>query len=385
MGEGVHVINKPFEPADYCLCEGSPDQRLSRFERLTLTGGSDLEKALEWVAKQFESFRFPTQLGGLDLQRFSEAAAFYADERWLKNPASFFVAPTSAPTVRETLIHGLKDGVVVDLEFTSSHQPMYPGYAALRDANPENQQVHVRWWRHDSGSTGTVVAIHGWTMGDQRVNSLIFLPGILYRMGLDVALVELPFHGRRSPKAVEGAPSLFPSTDVVRTNESIAQAISDCRELLLYLRNHGAKDIGVIGMSLGGYLSALWASLDRLAFCIPIVPFASMAEVGWEVLTRSPNFAELRGQGLEFEMLESVYHLHSPLTHTLKLDRERAMIIAGIGDEIVPPRQPKLLWQHWRHPAMFWFNGGHVAQVRRAQAFGEMLGFLERLGYVKGV
>src|SRR5690606_33705729 len=119
--------------------------------------------------------------------------------------------------------------------------------------------------------------------------------GYFYRNGFDIVLVELPFHGRRR---AEQTATLFPSTDFVVTNEAIAQAISDVRELQLYLTSMGVKTVGAMGMSLGAYVASLWASLDPLAFCIPIVPLVSMADLAWSIVVNDPQFSLYRAQGI---------------------------------------------------------------------------------------
>jgi pimeloyl-ACP methyl ester carboxylesterase len=57
------------------------------------------------------------------------------------------------------------------------------------------------------------------------------------------------------------------------------------------------------------------------------------------------------------------------------------MIIAGRGDRITPPDQAEALWHHWQRPPLFWFPGGHLAQVGRGDAFRAMGRFLRGLGF----
>ena len=60
--------------------------------------------------------------------------------------------------------------------------------------------------------------------------------------------------------------------------------------------------------------------------------------------------------------------------------KKRAFIVTGIGDKLLPPRQAKLLWDHWKRPKISWLTGGHGAHIQRARAFDEILGFLTGLG-----
>src|SRR4029078_9844975 len=111
-----------------------------------------------------------------------------------------------------------------------------------------------------------------------------FSAGYWLARGFDVALFQLPFHGDPAPGGVgRGARSggLFAAANLVRTNEAFGQAIHDLRALAGWLRAEGAPAIGAIGMSLGGYTTALCSTLDDLAFAVAWIPAVSMSELMW--------------------------------------------------------------------------------------------------------
>lgn len=361
------------EPEDYCVLTGKNDKRLSNFERLTLVGGGELDKAVSWISKQFESFSTESGLHSVTPELLQEATAFY--RQFTNNPQAFYGPQPPVPTdVTETVLHVLPAGRVVDLEFQSAWTPRYPNFAAP-NYETSMQRVHARYWKHDSAPKATIIAVHGWMMGDQRINSLAFLPGLFYREGYDMVLLELPFHGRRKVDTK----FLFPSGDFVLTNEVMGEVITNLRQLHALIRSRQSEPtpIGPVGMSLGAYCSALWASLDPLDFVIPIVPLASMAELVWEIVANKPEFQAIVAAGISLEALEEVYRLHSPLAFAPATPIENQFIVAGLGDRIVPARQPKLLWDHWKRPKLYWFSGGHVAQFQGEKAFRQILDFLE--------
>jgi dienelactone hydrolase len=374
--------------ADFCVLDSAPENRLSSFERSTLFGGDELERALNWASRQLASVRFDELLPIASHEEFFAHTALFTqandwNSEWIAKPAAFFAPPQQVPVVRSTFFHGFPDGQVLDLSYSSSYSARHRLTQTLLDENTENQTVHARYWRHNVRGGPALVAVHGWTMGDQRINSLAFLPGLFYQLGFDVVLIELPFHGRRKAKKgpFEKA-SFFPSLNVLATNEVMAQAISDLRQLALYIRQDGVNQVGCMGMSLGAYVGVLWASLDKLDFCVPIVPMVSMAELAWEVVTRHERFKPLREAGLSLDLLESVYRIHSPLQFQPATDKKNMLIVAGIGDKIVPARQPKLLWDHWKRPRIVWFQGGHVPQFKKSRTFNEVAAFFVDLGLV---
>ncbi len=381
--KGTSVLKPRESPSDFCVVETKPERRLSNFERLTITGGDELNRALQWMTKQFSSFSGAQKLDELQPQHFHRARAFYS--KFDQDPASFFSPPGSAPEVKKTLVHGLPDGEIVDLEFASPYIPQADEMGPIFSVYKEAHRVHARMWRHSGPATSTIIAIHGWAMGDQRINSLAFLPGLFYRAGANIVIVELPYHGRRKPTDFPSSRFVFPGSDIFLTNESMGQIISELRALKLHLEKEGATNIGAIGMSLGAYIAELWAGLDELAFVVPIVPLVSMAEVAWDILTRMPGFNELEKAGITSEGMKEVFRVHSPLTYPRKIDPSRVLIVAGIGDKIVPARQPKLLWDHWKRPKLVWFSGGHSAQVSSSKAFNDIIGFLSGHGFVNRV
>ena len=357
---------------DFCFIDAPLGGRLSAFERLTLTGGADLERAIERMAGQVRKLSLSSAVEGINPDIIKAAAEFYHAPAWRSKPATFFETPHDPGLLISRPVHGLGDGSVIDLEFKSSYRPKHDRAAEIFEQSHNNQRFHVRWWRHEKPAAATIIAIHGLQMGDQRVNSLAFLPGVFYRTGLDIALVELPFHGRRAGSAI------FPGADLILTNEALAQTIGDLRQLKQYLANQSDAPCGVLGMSLGGYCAALWASLEQLAFCITVVPLVSMVDTSWRLAA-----AHLPKEcGITRRDFEHALKLHAPLTHRLQCAKERTLIIAGRGDSIVPAKQPRQLWQHWGRPEFIRLRGGHAAHLRESSAFEAIARLFGRLGYL---
>lgn len=369
---------------DYCVVPGADRERnLSDLERLSLLGAQRLEQALRFFVGGLEPEEVCQRLGDLDIEAVKEAAMFYGTAGWLESPASFYQLGAAPTGVAETAIHGFSDGEIVDLEFESAYRPYHPDYqATLRELGGSNP-VQVRLWRHHQPSELTVVAVHGWAMGDPRLNSLAFLPGLYYRAGLDVALYELPLHGRRVDRG--GAQdsewmSFFPSSDLMLTNEAIGQSIYELSALRAYLGSNGIGQVGAIGVSLGGYLAALWASLEKIRFCVPVVPLVSMPDFVWRVLGAHRDFPRWRSAGLSLQLLREAFGVHSPLREPLCLPSSDVMIIAGSDDTLIPQRQVEALWEHWGQPEIVWLTGGHARALGGTEVINHVFEFLERLG-----
>jgi pimeloyl-ACP methyl ester carboxylesterase len=265
---------------------------------------------------------------------------------------------------------------VTSITFASGYRPFLPAYRDEHHRHLENHTVHAR--TYGTGDRPVMLCLHGWGGGTWWFEERAFVVGYWLRRGFDVALFQLPYHGERT-RARSGA--MFPSANLVRTNEAFGQAIWDLRAFASYLRGRGAPSVGAIGMSLGGYTTALWATVDpQLAFAVAMIPAVSMSELMWRHGEESPARRRAVAAGVSGDLLDDVFAVHAPTERPVLLSRERLMIVAGRGDRITPPDQAEKLWEHWGQCAIHWFPGGHLAQVGRGDAFRAVRKHLQTAG-----
>lgn len=362
-----------------------PNTDLSSWERLTLSGGDNLLRVLRLLSKKFSWGSLSDAVVSADLDHMRAEIDYYKNTKFVLRPSTFFHPPKELPKVCLSEPFPLSRGEIVDLLFQSNFIPRYKPFAAEFSKFRENQKVHARMWRHPPGeSLGTIIAVHGWFMGDQRVSALTMVPGFFFRLGLDVILYELPYHGRRAPLGNDTG-ALFPSAHVARTNEGFAQAIYELRSLAAWVKAETGHSVGTIGMSLGGYTAALWAALDKLAFVIPVVPLVSIADMARKLAEDSKEGnAGIRAidlGGIDQDELEAIYAVHCPLSYRPKVPHDRRMIIAGLGDPVIPASQPEKLWEHWERPRIHWFQGGHIGQIVESDALKQVHAFLRSIHF----
>ncbi len=183
----------------------------------------------------------------------------------------------------------------------------------------------------------------------------------------------LPFHGARTPPGGGRSGALFPSANPMRTNEAFGHAIYDLRALAMWLRERGASAVGGIGMSLGGYTTALWASISGLhdvgglEFAVALIPAVSFSQLMWRHGEASPLRRRAVKAGVTEDLLADAFAVHAPLSRPARLPRERLFVVAGRGDRITGPEQAEDLAAHWGVETL-WFDGGHLAQLGRGDA-----------------
>jgi pimeloyl-ACP methyl ester carboxylesterase len=287
--------------------------------------------------------------------------------------ADLFPAPPAAQ-VTETRVG---DGVA-DLAFASEYRPCFAGYRDEYQGYLENLTAHARHYRRPGANRPTLVLLHGLGGGAYWLEERAFVVPYWLHKGFDVVVFQLPFHGRRLPSGRTNG-TLFPSAHVVRTNEAFGQAVWDLRALRGWLESRGST-VGVMGMSLGGYTTAVWASVDPgLAFAVPWIPAVDMADLMWRHGEDSPARRRAIKAGVDAELLREVFAVHAPLGRPTLLAPERRMIVAGRGDLITPPDQAERLWKHWDECAIHWFPGGHLAQVGRSDAIRAVRRHLDKI------
>src|SRR5262249_25898975 len=203
------------------------------------------------------------------------------------------------------------------------------------------------------------VLIHGCAQGHWSFEERAW-PIAWLAKRFDLALALLPFHALRSHGR-----AIFPGGDPRFTNEGFRQSMQDLRALVRFLRARGAPSVGVMGMSLGGYTTALAATVEPdLAFAVPVIPLASLADFAYEQ-GRLGTGAESRAQR---EALEEANRIVSPFARPSLVRPEKVLVVAAENDRITPIAHAERLAKHFG-ANMVRFQGGHLLQFGRGDAF----------------
>lgn len=308
----------------------------------------------------------------------------YNDPAILADPDRLLAPPPGAPDLEIHERRAISGGRFSHYGFASAYQPLHPAYAPEYAGYDRVGGVHVHAWEHARPAPASLVLVHGWAVGARRLHELEFSIGALYReLGLDVYFFVQPYHGERKPSSARYSGQLFPSTDLVRTNEAFIQTCQDLRALIGAIVERRGGKVGMMGSSLGGYTSALIASIDpRLDFVVPIMAPASMAHLMWDHGEGDPFRANAERAGMTRARFHHAWALHSPLSYQPRVPWERRLIIGAADDVLVTPADVDVLWEHWQRPRRFTFAGGHILQVGRRAYVHELARFLAELGVI---
>ena len=306
-------------------------------------------------------------LGGADARVIAreaeEARELFEARGWLEKPTEYHAQPLplEAPRIAQESTRGRGGTISFEhLSFESEYEPRSeePGrgrwlsYAA-------NRTAHAWVLRHRSGPRPWLVCIHGYQMGSPLIDLGAFEPRFFHeKLGLNLVVPTLPLHGRRKHGRISGDGYL--SGSLLDTVHAEAQAMWDIRRLLSWVRAQGAPAVGVHGLSLGGYNTALLASLDDdLACAIPGIPAVDFGRLLWEHMSES-QVRDMENAGLTRKLANEVLRVVSPLAVEPKVPHAHRAIFGGVADRLVPAEQVRDLWLHWQKPEIVWYQGAHI-------------------------
>jgi dienelactone hydrolase len=287
-----------------------------------------------------------------------QAREQFAAAGWLEKPEGYHLRPPPLESPQLAPARS-RSHAFEHLSFESGYEPRAgePGrerwlsYAA-------NRTAHAWVLRHREPRPW-LVCIHGYQMGFPLADLFAFRPEWLHhRLGLNLLLPVLPLHGPRKMGRRSG--DGFLAADFLDTVHAEAQAMWDVRRLLSWVRAQGAPAVGVHGLSLGGYNTALLASLEEgLACAIPGIPASDWTRIVWRH-GPSLNIRHAERGGLVHDEVQELHRVVSPLVLEPKVPFEGRWIFGAVADRLVPGDQVRDLWRHWGRPRITWYQGGHV-------------------------
>jgi pimeloyl-ACP methyl ester carboxylesterase len=327
-------------------------------------------------------------IGPVDARAEREALQFYADLGAAHDPESSFPAPVQQPVVSSRpanpVAEWMAHGRVHNIKFKSSFEAINPAVREHRRGYARNNVVRAQHWVHDDdGPHPTLCVIHGFMGSAYLANGMFFALPWFYRSGYDVLLYTLPFHGKRAERFSPFSGYGYFADGFAGFAEAMSQAVHDFRSVLDYLEYTGVDRVALTGISLGGYTSALVASVDdRVRAVIPNVPVVDVEGLidNWFPANRVFQLAS-RVTGIDRELSAAAAMYHSPLNYAPLVPKDRRLIIAGLGDRLAPPEQAEKLWEHWDRCALHWFPGNHVLHVSQPDYLRRMTRFMSGFIY----
>ena len=272
-----------------------------------------------------------------------------------------------------------------DWSFTSLHRPLDAVHAEkTRRECPENATV---WARRIAPvgrrARGKLLYIHGWLQPETRLEEMGLLWPLARHLDLEIVQMQPPYHGRRTPRHARFGGELFWTADMVRSMESVRQAVLDARTLLgRMLADEGdPRPVGVSGISLGGFFSLLLACVEpRLAFALPLIAHVELGAIIRDAPVLSRMRRELSAHGWSVDDLMTFIDEcdWSALRPVLPLDRIQVHV--ADDDRFFDPEVSRRMLERWGQPETRWWSASHMSFIPQLPRVArDLQGFVDRV------
>lgn len=245
---------------------------------------------------------------------------------------------------------------------------------------PENNQVYARLFSPLTSSlTGrpALLLLPGWLSFSYYPYQQIC--SAFATQGVNCLVLALPYHLERTPpQCFSGEAMLTP--DLSHSFTAICQAISDAQQAVNWLFAQKVSSVGIMGISVGGYLAALLASQEpRLSYTILWAPATTLLKVLRQSRICHPLRYQLYTSDLHlkeiFYLLEAI---DEKLPKTPPINKQHILFVQGIYDRIIRPRWTERWVQKWENPPLLRCPHGHISGLFDRQLVNQIVCFARR-------
>ncbi len=203
---------------------------------------------------------------------------------------------------------------------------------------PQNNRVYCEYYRKPEDKKHAVVILLDILDGSMMVPRIIAHG--LATNGIDACIMVMPHYGaRRSPDKAKQQ-ELLSNPEFLIT--SIQQAVMDVRRTARCLAALDFVDenrIGICGVSMGGFITALSAGVDGNFKRVAII--LAGADLAAVITTNSREASSIRHvleeRNLSGDALKQLLASIEPLTYADRLRSAKLLMVNGSTDAIVPP------------------------------------------------
>jgi len=230
-----------------------------------------------------------------------------------------------------------------------------------------------------SGKKPCVILVHGW--GDRSVLPFIKMAGDLAKHDIVAIVLYLPFHSKRAPKYIRRKGTHLSKEEWYTCYQ---MAITDIFHLTDWLETRTEVDnsrIGIIGLSLGAFMSAIAMAVDeRFKAGVLMVGGGNAGKV-----SQFSRFSVFRKEYAvsqqQYEQDQRTYYdfisrakingwdnidpekkefLNDPLTFAYILKGKPILMINALWDEFVPREATEEFWRATGEQDLVWIRSTHA-------------------------
>lgn len=294
----------------------------------------------------------------LTLSLYTSTFGAEAERGTLSVPAD----PPNAPVSERYRMEAYRGDYALSLRYDLRHSGIavydltFP--SPVQSAIPENNTVYAQYFVPKGQTKMPAVLVLDIMQGNQLIarGEAMWLA----QNGVAALVVVLPYYNERRPP---NSRMKLVSPDIVRTMDGIRQGVLDCRVAAAWLASRpevGADRLGMVGTSLGSFLTALTSANEpRIRNVCMLLGGGGLVDAYYDHPRAKPVtewIDRLGGKNFVKKLVAPV----DPITYAAQLKGKNLLMIAARKDEIVPAKAAAQLWEATGRQRIVWLDAGHV-------------------------
>ncbi|MGG3926539.1 alpha/beta hydrolase [Metabacillus fastidiosus] len=225
-----------------------------------------------------------------------------------------------------------------------------------------------------------VIFVHGWRMESNDRIKKIFHNRIVNNLGWNMYYFTLPYHFQRKPENSLYSGEYMISANIQRTIQSTKQAIIDLRALIHRIKAQNNNPIILVGVSLGGFITNLAATLESEIDVLISIFYANRLSYSiWNTIPGKFIKEDLECHGVNYNDLIKYWKITEPSQAIPIVKKDNILLISAKYDQYVHIEDTNYLWDSWGKPTRYVYNCGHSGIVLNRKKIAEdTLGFIEK-------
>ena len=257
------------------------------------------------------------------------------------------------------------------VDFPTAHPTQYEEYNTVRGEYFQPQGMD---------NAPLVILLHG--MGDMSLVPCNRLARALAKRGMTCFVLRFVFHSSRMPEVIK---KRFPALTPKEWHEGYQISVTDVRQIVDWANRRAEideKQIALIGMSFGGFISAITMGIDnRIKAGVFIITGGNSEKIGqkgWK-FSMSKRYkrseaeynhtqdcyaqylTEVAEKGFENATPARKSFLTDPMTFASYLRERPILMLNARWDEYIPREATLDFWEACGRPAIVWFPATHAS------------------------
>ncbi|MGP7817937.1 alpha/beta hydrolase [Niallia sp. 01092] len=223
-----------------------------------------------------------------------------------------------------------------------------------------------------------VIFVHGWRMNSfDRVKKIFH--NRFMKMGWNLYYFPLPYHLKRKPEHSLYSGEYMISANIQRTVQSTRQAVVDLRALIQWIKANKKGPVILIGVSLGGFITNLAATIESQIDALVSVFYANRLSYSiWNTIPGKLIREDLEHHGVNYHDLINYWRITEPCQAMPIMKKDNILLISAKYDQYVHSEDTNYLWESWRKPKRFIYHCGHAGIVlHRKKIATDTISFLQ--------